>query len=37
LLFIMPQIAKKVRWPGLLIALVLVLSASYAVQGMLLI
>jgi hypothetical protein len=36
LLFILPQIrAKNVRWPGLLVAMVLGLSASYAIQGML--
>jgi len=36
LLFFLPQIAtRNIRWPGLLIVLLLVLSANYALQGIL--
>jgi hypothetical protein len=36
LIFFLPQLgARNVRWPGLLLVLVLVASASYAFQGML--
>ncbi len=37
LLFFLPQIGtRSIRWPGLWIALVFVLAAGYAIQGMLL-
>jgi hypothetical protein len=37
MVFFMPLLGKRVRWPGLLVILVLVVSVGYALQGMLLI